>query len=132
MAKDNIQLVIDVLKKGPYCKASSFTFETAKEVQKNFDDVIWLSKGRSSLWGEDTYKMIFFHTEKMVITDIENPEHYLLDEDTEYLLYPEDVDLLNLDPETFVVVELTGDDFETMKTQLVELGRYDILMKMEI
>jgi hypothetical protein len=109
-------------------RASSLSLEDAKKVQANFKDVVYINAGESKIW--KGIKLHFFHIEGLEITDIETPEHYGFDEDTLYILYSEGSNLLE-DP--FIdFVELKEGDLESIKEQLKEMNRYDILLKLEI
>ena len=124
---NNLEFAINFLKTNMCCRASSFTPEDAKKIQEHFDDVVWIPKG-DSIWGDGKEKILFFHVDNSVITPIETPEHYGFDEDTEYVLYPEHLNIR--DSEIFI--ELTSEELIIVRNQLKELERYDILIKMEV
>lgn len=126
--KDPVNLLINMLRSDFGATSSLLSLEDAKKVQAAFKDVVYIDAGESKFW--EGRKLHFFHIEGLVITDVETPEHYWFDEDTSYVLYSEGSSLLE-DP--FIsYVELKEEDLESIKEQLKEMNRYDILLKLEI
>ena len=125
---DPLNRVINVLRCNFSAKISSLSFEDAKKVQAAFKDVVYIDDGESKFWSGGK-KLHFFHIEGLKIIEMKPPDYYGFDPDTIYVLYSEGYSLEN----PFIdYVELKEGDLESIKEQLKEMNRYDILLKLEI